>query len=175
MAYDDKRNKIVQGRNLRFIEDLATGQNGSGYLDVVDSTFCTSIDADASEPASLDTIFTAARDDSFVYVVQLCLTPIALDPRWRTRVFHFDISQYQAYATRDCQPLFTGDYLQEVNVRWALHVVNFFKYHLKSEGEGLLEHDYKDLEPSQLPQFWVGNINGGTQPLARHWKGAYRT
>jgi hypothetical protein len=120
-------------------------------------------------------VVSASVEGTLVYAVQLCLTPISLNPRFcnNRRVSHFDLSQYQAYDTPARQPMFCGKYKQDVNLRWLLHVVNFFKYHLTVNAEGLLAHHYKDLEADQFPQPWEGRIEPGTKPLKSHWKGAY--
>ncbi|KAI6708363.1 hypothetical protein JHW43_009103 [Diplocarpon mali] len=173
MTSDGNGKQVVRGLNLSYIADLLTG-NGLSYLDIVDSIFNTSFDKDVNTAYNSRQVVTATKDKTLIYVVQLCLTPFSLHHEFCNRnVNHFDISQYHAYSRPCSQPICTGFFKQDVNVRWLLHVVNFFKYHFKSEGEGLMAHDYKELEVDQLPQFWVGNIKAGTQPLARHWKGAY--
>jgi len=120
-------------------------------------------------------VVSANMEGTLVYAVQLCLTPISLNPRFchKYKVSHFDLSQYQAYDTPARQPIFCGKYKQDVNLRWLLHVVNFFKYHLTALDEGLLASHYQDLEPDQFPQPWEGRIEPGTKSLKSHWKGAY--
>ncbi|KAJ5047341.1 uncharacterized protein L3040_003168 [Drepanopeziza brunnea f. sp. 'multigermtubi'] len=173
VCQDETGNIVVRGSNLSFIADLLTGQNGTSYLDIVDSVFNTSF-FDQETANSLHRVVTAADKNTLIYVLQLCLTPFSLHPNYcNHRVNHFDISQFHAYSGPRTQPVCNGVFKQQVNVRWLLHVVNFFKFHLKSEGEGLLAHEYKELELDEIPQFWVGHIMGGTQPLGRHWKGAY--
>jgi hypothetical protein len=173
-TYDDKGNRIVQGRNLQFIYDLITGADGKSYVDIIDSIFSTPFDNDMNKQSDMSRIVSARKDGTLIYAVQLCLTPISLNPRFcKSKVSHFDISQYQAYATPAQQPIFCGKYKQDVNLRWLLHVVNFFKYHLTAGDEGLLAHHYKDLETDQYPQPWEGLIEPGTKPLKSHWKGAY--
>lgn len=82
------------------------------------------------------------------------------------------MSQAQVYCIPSEQPLFAGDWKSEINIRWLLHTVNFFKHHLKAEeGEGLLGYTYGELQPDQLPQPWLGHIKPGTQELGSHWKG----
>jgi len=127
-----------------------------------------------NKQSDMSRVVSASVDGTLVYAIQLCLTPISLDPRFcNSKVSHFDISQYQAYSTPAQQPIFVGKYKQDVNLRWLLHVVNFFKYHLTAEDEGLLAHHYKDLEFDQYPKPWEGRIEPGTKPLKSHWKGAY--
>ncbi|KAH7383643.1 hypothetical protein BKA64DRAFT_760510 [Cadophora sp. MPI-SDFR-AT-0126] len=160
---------FVEGRNLDFIRHLLEDD-----VDIVDAIFNTSFDKDTNDASSFKKIVTANDKNTLVYVIQLLLTPFSLHPAsCNTKVGHFDISQYQAYSTAKVQPVFNGLYKQQVNIRWLLHIVNFFKFHLKSKGEGLLAHEYRLLENDEFPQFWPGHIKGGTQPLARHWKGAH--
>lgn len=160
----------VEGPNLKYIQQLLE----SSEVDIIDSVFNTSFDADANDSSTLNKVVTANDKNTLIYVIQLMLTPFSLDRSLcNGKVGHFDISQYQAYSTAKLQPIFTGLYKQAVNVHWLLHAVNFFKFHLKSKGEGLLAHEYSHLERGDYPQFWSGHIKGGTQPLARHWKGAH--
>lgn len=140
----------------------------------MDSIFNTSLDEDTNDSSSFNKIVTARHKNTLVYVVQLLLTPFSLTPGLcNHKVGHFDISQYFVYCTAKVQPIFTGLYKQELNIRWLLHAANFFKFHLKSQGEGLLAHEYQLLEKDEYPQFWEGHIKGGTQPLAQHWKGVH--
>jgi hypothetical protein len=118
-------------------------------------------------------IVSAASENSLVLLIQLCLTHLILSPdSSKGAVSHFDMSQSEAYADHAEQPMFIGGWLQTINVRWLLHVVNFFKYHLKFQEEGVLAHDYAVLDRDQLPQPWVGRIMEGTQPIGSHWKSA---
>jgi hypothetical protein len=122
-----------------------------------------------------DDIVSANTDSSLVLVIQLCLTSLSLHPdSCNSTISHFDISQREAYVDHKKQPVFVGGWKQDINVRWLLHTVNFFKLHLKaSSGEGLLAQHYDELERGQLPQPWLGRIKGGTQPIGSHWKSAY--
>lgn len=122
-----------------------------------------------------DDVVSANTDKSLILVIQLCLTSWSLHPdSCNSTVLHFDISQGQAYADHKKQPVFVGGWKQDINVRWLLHTVNFFKLHLKaSSGEGLLAQHYEELDRDQLPQPWLGRIKAGTQPLGSHWKSAY--
>ncbi|CZT48204.1 uncharacterized protein RSE6_08870 [Rhynchosporium secalis] len=160
----------IKGLNLMYIREMLR----TSEVDIIDSVFNTSFDKNGNDSSSIDKVVTANDKNTLIYVIQLILTPFSLDPNLcNGKVGHFDISQYQAYATAKVQPAFTGLFKQSVNIRWLLHIVNFFKFHLKSGGEGLLAHEYDRLEPDQFPQFWKGHIKGGTQPLARHWKGVH--
>ena len=105
--------------------------------------------------------------------VQLCLAHLILEPERDTGMKSFDTSQEMVYASPSEQQVFTGYWKEHINVLWLLSAINFFKFHLKHEGEGLLVHYYNDLEPSQLPGAWKGKIKDGTQILGTHWKGGY--
>lgn len=161
--------------NLQFIYDLITGENGRSYVDIIESVLNTDFDHAMDKLRDMHKVVSASVEGTLVYAIQLCLTPISLNPRFCSmhKVSHFDLSQYQAYDTPARQPMFCGKYKQDVNLRWLLHVVNFFKYHLTAVDEGLLAHHYKDLESDQFPQPWEGRVEAGTKPLKSHWKGAY--
>ena len=153
---------------------MLTGENGQSYVDIVDAVFNTSRGWGAESFRDMIKIVSASTAESLVYVIQLCLTPFSLHPETcNHKISHFDISQYQAYERSSEQPMFVGKFKQDINPRWLLHVVNFFKYHLKAGGEGLLEHAYSDLDSNQYPQPWAGLIQPGVLPLGSHWKGAY--
>lgn len=170
--YDDNGTLVIDGLNLEFIQDMITGRHGMSYTDIVDAVFCTSYDQDIAK--SLGSIMNESDPEHALYGVQLCLAIFSLHPKYcNLKVSHFDISQHQAYSAPSSQPLFLGKYKQSINSRCLLHIVNFFKYHFKSEGEGLLAHNYLDLDTDQHPMPWVGKIKAGTQPLGAHWKGAY--
>ncbi|KAF8867301.1 hypothetical protein BDZ45DRAFT_577391, partial [Acephala macrosclerotiorum] len=171
-VYDDNGTLVLNGLNLGFIQDMITGRHGMSYTDIVDAVFCTSYDQDIAK--SLGSIMNESDPEHALYGVQLCLSIFALHPKYcNLKISHFDISQHQAYSAPSSQPLFLGKYKQSINSRCLLHIVNFFKYHFKSEGEGLLSHDYLDLDTDQHPMPWVGKIKAGTQSLGTHWKGAY--
>jgi hypothetical protein len=161
--------------NLQFIYDLITGENGRSYVDIIESVLNTDFDHAMDKLRDMHKVVSASVEGTLVYAIQLCLTPISLNPRFCSmhKVSHFDLSQYQAYDTPARQPMFCGKYKQDVNLRWLLHVVNFFKYHLTAVDEGLLAHHYKDLESDQFPQPWEGRVEAGTKSLKSHWKGAY--
>jgi hypothetical protein len=164
---DNEGNEIIVARNFQFICDLVTGVPGHSYLDIIQSILNTENNWDPKK------IIMAKDNGSDVLLIQLCLTSISLDPKYCNHsVSHFDLSQAQVYCTPSEQPLFGGDWRSEINVRWLLHAVNFFKLHLKAEdGEGLLGYTYSELESDQLPQPWLGHIQPGTQQIGSHWKG----
>lgn len=168
---DDEGYVTIQGKNFEFIVDLLCGRNGVSQLDIVDALLNTSRDRDQDSTQALGT----SAHDKLVYIIQLCLTPFALHPHiCNGNTTHFDMSQYQVYRLSKDQPIFLGPWKQEINARLLLHMVNFFKYHLKVKGgEGLLAHAYHDLPLHQIPQPWDGRVKAGTQPLRSHWRAAY--
>ncbi len=171
---DRNGNQVVKGLNFQYIRDMLTGENGQSYVDIIDAVFNTNSPGGLNDFRNMTKILSAATEDSLVYIIQLCLTPFSLHPEiCNTRVSHFEISQFHAYERSSEQPIFVGKYKQEINARWLLHTVNFFKYHLKAGGEGLLAHAFSDLEAHQYPRPWIGLIQAGTRPLGSHWKGAY--
>lgn len=124
-------------------------------------------------PWELETKVTTQDKNSLVLVIQLCLSFLILRPGIHNGIPHFDLSLAEVYADRAVQPLFAGVWKHSLNVRWMLSTINFFKYHLKFEGEGLLAHLYYDLEPDQLPQSWVGKLKDETLQIGGNWKVAY--
>jgi hypothetical protein len=140
------------------------------HTDILDSI----INTDQTSWADGDLV-SANTDGSLVLVIQLCLTFLSLQPsHCNNNVSHFDMSQREAYTDHGKQPVFVGAWKQDINVRWLLHTVNFFKLHLKaSGGEGVLAQQYEELELEQMPQPWLGRIKEGTQPIGSHWKSAY--
>jgi hypothetical protein len=141
------------------------------YFDIVDAIFCTSKDSNINSFLNRNQIVHAHSQGAFVYMIQICLAPYYLGPSKKYRQRYFDVSQYQTYSIH--QPLFVGAYKEVINVRLLLHMLNFFQFHLKAKGEGLLASSYHSLRSDQVPRPWVGEIKTGTQPLGRHWKGVY--
>lgn len=170
---DSNGNEIVDGLNLRFIRSMITNKGDGKFVDIIDSVLNTEGALNCKSVANK--VITANKQGSLVYIIQLALTSISLHPGYcNNKVSHFDVSQMHAYSTAKAQPIFVGKVLQDINVRWLLHTINFFKFHFKSgNGEGILANEYALLEPDQYVQPWVGLIEAGTQPLGRFWKGAH--
>jgi len=121
-----------------------------------------------------NSIVSAAKDDSLVLVIQLCLASLFLDYDIIPDSNGFHRSQAEAYADHVKQPVFVGKWKKDINVRWLLSTLNFFAYHLKTpNGEGVLCHEYWALGKDQLPKSWLGKLKEGTQALGTNWKGAY--
>jgi hypothetical protein len=158
----------LQGRNLDIIRNLVTNSGDGPYVDIIDSIL--SVDA-----SNVRIVFDDKRiDETVLFVLQLALTAISLHPNMcKSKVCHFDLSQLKTYATAAHQPVFNGKYKEKINALWLLYTVNFFKFHLKSAGEGIMAHAYSNMEDHQYPSMWEGRIKAGTQPLQRFWKGAH--
>ncbi|TGO31904.1 hypothetical protein BHYA_0383g00040 [Botrytis hyacinthi] len=175
-SYDDNGDEIIISRNIDYIRQYVEGSFVSGtthagdIIDIIDSIAKTRNEWNLKAICSVD-----SNVNTRVLLIQLCLTSISWDPRYCTNtISQFDLSQLEVYAPPARQPLFLGKWKGDLNVRWCLHVANFFKFHLKAgKGEGLLAHAYAELEQSQLPQPWLGRLKSGTQKLGSHWKGAY--
>ncbi|TGO20327.1 hypothetical protein BPAE_0309g00040 [Botrytis paeoniae] len=175
-SYDDNGDEMIVSRNIDYIRQYVEGSFVSGtthagdIIDIIDSIAKTRNEWDLKAICSVD-----SNVNTRVLLIQLCLTFISWDPRYCTNtISQFDLSQLEVYAPPARQPLFLGKWKGDLNVRWCLHVANFFKFHLKAgKGEGLLAHAYAELEQSQLPQPWLGRLKSGTQKLGSHWKGAY--
>jgi len=184
MGRDDGGDSVVIGHNHEFISRWVIDNGlgvGDGYLDILDAATRTHEHIpDFWHP---DRVVSASREDSLVLVIQICLTALNLNPiscninksvRSPTNVPNFDSTQVEAYADHEKQPIFVGMWKQDINVRWLLSTVQFFKYHFRQPtGEGLLGTMYDSLEPDQLPQPWVGKLVEGTQELGTNWKGAF--
>lgn len=161
-------NQIIVGMNHNYIREWVN-QNSRRHTDIMDAILNTE-----KNSWDHDDIVTATTDGSLVLVIQLCLTHLSLHPDCcKSTAAHFDMSQREVYTDHRSQPVFVGAWKQDINVRWLLHTVNFFKFHLKAHDEGTLAQYYEDLERDQLPQPWLGRIKEGTQPLGSHWKSAH--
>ena len=94
-------------------------------------------------------------------------------------VWSFNVSQREAYMDFASTPLFSGYGGLEVNMLWALHVVNFFRYHMLRDCEATLCPAFRDLsaacEGMEMPQLWKKQLKTDDDciDLGKHWKGSY--
>lgn len=103
--------------------------------------------------------------------VQLMCTPsILTEPG---NVYGFEDSQVWAYATIRTAPIFGGFNKTEINMEWILHVMNFFKYHMKKHEENTLFEPFNKLTKAEQPSYWQSHIHNGPMALGVHWKGTY--
>ncbi|EPE28896.1 hypothetical protein GLAREA_00054 [Glarea lozoyensis ATCC 20868] len=167
MSYESGEYRL-RGRNLDIIRSLVTNDGSGPYVDIIDSIL--SVDA-----SNIRIAFEDRRiNETLVFVLQLVLTAMSLHPNMcNSKVCHFDLSQLMTYATAAHQPVFKGKYKEQINALWLLYTANFFKFHLKSAGEGIMAHAYSNMDDHQYPSMWEGKIKAGTQPLQRFWKGAH--
>ncbi|KFX91484.1 hypothetical protein O988_07727 [Pseudogymnoascus sp. VKM F-3808] len=167
---DEDNNETVSGHNHRFFIKYFHYVTEDGQLqgtDLLESYAGTMFNTTPKKkPIGLE---------AFAMVVKLCFAHLLLHPDiFNIRSSIFMASQEHVYKCLTEAPLFTGRNKHEINFPWLLHVVNFFKFHLKTpDGEGILAHMYQQLEKSELPTAWTGKIKGGTQKLGPHWKGAF--
>jgi hypothetical protein len=170
---DKDGNEVIAGNNLtrilQLVSHVVPGTNGQ-FVDIVDKILMTDEAWQAGPVCSVN-----SSPDTLVLVVQFCLSPISLHPNYcNSAVARFDWSQHEVYASPVEQPVFLGRFKHDLNILWCLHVVNFFKFHLKAtNGEGLLSHAFGALPRNQLPRLWVGRLQQATQELGRHWKGSF--
>ena len=62
-----------------------------------------------------------------------------------------------------------------INIEHFLHVVNFFKFHMKTETENTLYPLLCDLPKHERPSAWERPVASGEgiAMLGRNWKGSY--
>ena len=115
------------------------------------------------------------KPDPLLATLQLVLTPLCLDIELRFPTWGFPDSQQAAYLDSKVPEgqIFFGRNNQGVNMRWLLHISNFFKYHMTRKEEYSLFEDYDSLEFSERPKLWTGKLGDQALGLKRNWKGSY--
>lgn len=91
---------------------------------------------------------------------------------------HFSSSQMVVYAatTGDyAQPVFHDPGKQQVNINFALHCVNFFKYHLTDRVEQTGWPEYSALPEKERPAAWQPQPEDEVGKLGNRWIGTYST
>ena len=106
--------------------------------------------------------------------IQVVLTHLQLDLSIRTRMKGFANSQQLVYSHPSKAPLFV-DRKGTINIEYLLHVVNFFKYHMKSETENTLYPLLCDLPYEERPSAWQKPILSASnlELPGLAWKGSY--
>ncbi|KAE9976183.1 hypothetical protein EG328_002735 [Venturia inaequalis] len=153
----------ISGRNITALEHFVKSTN---IMDVIFTRAPKSARFGISQPG-----------DELIHLVQLVLSALALRIEHRT-VWSFDVSQRMAYMSMLAEPLFKGPSGTDVNIDWALHVVNFFRYHALRSEEGTLHGPWMDLTEQNdglgLPQLMkAGLSNLGPASIGQNWKGTY--
>lgn len=114
--------------------------------------------------------------DELHTLIQLVLSSQALRFE-HAKVLSFDESQQAAYQSTAQQPLFAGFSGTDVNIEWALHMVNFFRYHMLREDEQTLHGAWEDLTEKDnglgLPQLMKKQINNNDTAIGQQWLGTY--
>ena len=105
--------------------------------------------------------------------MQLALTHWSLDLSLNNLTFGFAESQSQVFGHPDKFPLFLNGEMDKVNVKYLLHIVNFFKYHMTKQEEASLYPYYSELTNELRPKAWTEPLHQGVKELGSHWKGTY--
>lgn len=105
-------------------------------------------------------------------VVQVSLMALSLHPdRCTQAILRFDESQREMFAAPTRTKLFVGKYKELVNLRFLVHAMNYFRFHLKAmHGEGLLSHAYRELAAGEYPRTWLGKLKSGVHEIGKQWK-----
>ncbi|KAI9786041.1 MAG: hypothetical protein M1816_008132 [Peltula sp. TS41687] len=89
--------------------------------------------------------------------------------------YQFGYSQKKVYEEWQTAPVFEGPWYNIPNIRFLLHVVNFFKYHMSTMGEHTLFFPYGYLPDFFKPGPWEGKLQVTTEPkmIGASWKGCH--
>ena len=122
-------------------------------------------------------VFGAHRSDHhirFLQTIQLLFTHWQLNLSVRSQARGFGFSQHMVYNHPSKVPMFL-DRKWTVNVEYFLHIVNFFKYHMKTETENTLYPLFRELKQSERPSAWDCQLVQvqGVKKLDSNWKGSY--
>ncbi|KAF2088704.1 hypothetical protein K490DRAFT_38547, partial [Saccharata proteae CBS 121410] len=117
--------------------------------------------------------FGAENTNPMLHAVQVTFTAWCLRKSFGYGNFSFESSQRAAYASPFKEPIFHGFNKQTVNMKWILHVMNFFKYHITEEDNATLSQPFWDLGNEQYPTLWQGPLQNGPSKPGRYWKGTY--
>ncbi|KAI9734917.1 MAG: hypothetical protein M1834_001997 [Cirrosporium novae-zelandiae] len=85
----------------------------------------------------------------------------------------FNASQKVAYQDPVKVPIFRGRKKNKVNLDWALHISNFFSYHIKSTAESTLWPYFNELQDWEKPKAWDKKLEDATSILGKNWLGSY--
>lgn len=107
--------------------------------------------------------------------LQLIFTHWQLDTSLQSRCCGFSYSQQAVYMHPNKASLFLDKKCREVNIDQLLHTANFFKSHIKADGEHLLFDSFNDLDDREKPGVWDRQLfqGPGVKKLGRKWKGSY--
>ena len=126
----------------------------------------------------LSPVYRRCDVNPLMLTLQLVFTRWQLDLAIGYFTYGFGYSKHAVYGDPYKYPLFLDQDSMKINTIFCLHIVNFFKYHLTNEKENTLFEAYSQLEKSQRPQAWNGQLQQGrgipgVKKLGKHWKGSY--
>lgn len=114
--------------------------------------------------------------DELLPLIQLVLSSLSLRFE-HAHCWSFDDSQRMCYMSTTTEPLFKGPHGTDVNLEWALHVINFFRYHALRSEEATLHGPWKELTESDnglgLPQLMKQQVNNDEPVIGQQWQGTY--
>jgi hypothetical protein len=87
-------------------------------------------------------------------------------------IYSFELSQRTVYETTVKAPIFRGFNSQEVNLEWALHCLNFFRYHLTDPSFLSMADAFDNLEHGERPSAWRSKLEADKE-LGQKWMGTY--
>lgn len=115
-----------------------------------------------------------------LYTIQVMLAPALLsaNPSINHDGYAFPDSQRSVYGLKEAYPIFGGVNGLDINMEWALHQINFWKYHMMRKEECTLHPAYEALEDFERPHFWIEQLRQESaqttgRKLGKHWKGSY--
>ncbi|KAF2199038.1 hypothetical protein GQ43DRAFT_377200 [Delitschia confertaspora ATCC 74209] len=115
------------------------------------------------------------RISSELAAIQLMCGHFLFEPEMSAwELFSFEVSQKAVYESPKTCPIFRGVKNLEVDMEWALHCLNFFRYHMMSEDAHTLHETIDAMDVLQKPSAWNYKLqNHRYHHLSRHWKGTY--
>lgn len=114
----------------------------------------------------------ASGPEPLLQALTVLLSPLLLTDVGRDQ-FSFPTSQLSAYSPAIKQPAFQGCAGNTINMEWALHQFNFWKYHFTREAEAdiTMFTEISELGPSELPQLWNSQLSQDSIPqIGKNWK-----
>ena len=109
---------------------------------------------------------------SLLQVIQLIFTPWSLKFPNDYPIWAFPLSQKAVYSHPNRAPLFYNQ-MTKVNLELLLHIANFFKWHLTSEGEVTLFNQYQELDNNERPRIWQHKLEQHTTRIGKTWLGCH--
>jgi len=109
-----------------------------------------------------------------LHTIWVMLAPAMLNLKnQHLQTYSFPISQSVVYGKAEDHPIFGGCNSLDVNMGWALHHLNFWKYHMVRQEEHTLFDAFSNLAEDEIPRFWNQQLKTGGSKLGKYWKGSY--